>query len=260
MIIDKFKSAVSTALECTQILAVDWMNGRRRPYWNAARWQLRTLRFRAHCGLPAISLAQVCDEISSTDAGPVTLPSSTIPTEGVGSPEYYFAIGAIARSLQPRTVVEFGTYVGLGAATLALNAPSATIYTLDLPDDASSTSQESLDATDRELVQRSRYRVGEAFLSLEIANRIKQVRIDSAKLKLTDIVTEADLVLIDGGHSSSVVRADTENALAVLSGRGIILWDDYWWLYPELVRYLELKAKHLPLKRIEGTNLVFYRR
>jgi len=68
-----------------------------------------------------------------------------------------------------------------------------------------------------------------------------------------------DLVLIDGGHSSSIVRADTENALRLLDPQGVVLWDDYFYLYPDVVSYLDsLAAEGRRMVSIKGTNLVVY--
>jgi predicted O-methyltransferase YrrM len=254
--LSKIKAGICTVLESGQLLGLDWLNAARRPFWHTARWQLRTLHFRAHCKIPATTLSAICARIGGTSQE-VLLASPSFKTEKVGSPEYYFAVAALTRAVQPRNVVEFGTYLGVGTFTLALNAPNATIYTLDLPDTVQSHG--SLDSTDIQLVQQSRYRVGEIFAFVPEAERIKQIRCDSQHLRLRNIITsDVDLVLVDGGHSLPVVSADTENALSVLSDRGVIIWDDYWWLYPEVVGYLDRKANELPLQRIEGTNLVVY--
>jgi hypothetical protein len=251
----KIKSGFATVLAAGQLLGFDWIANGRRTFWDSARWQLRTLHFRAHSQIPAATLSEICRRIGPTVDG-VLMPSPTVNTEGVGSPDYYFALAAITRVLNPRIAVEFGTYLGVGTLTMALNAPNAAIYTFDLPD--SVTWLHSLDATDLRLVQESRNRIGEAFIGKPQASRINQVRVDSEKLHLPDLVPKADMVVIDGGHSLSVVTADTDNAFTVLGERGVIVWDDYWWLYPDVVRYLEQKARDLPLKRIEGTNLVVY--
>jgi len=74
-------------------------------------------------------------------------------------------------------------------------------------------------------------------------------------LRVADIVGSADLVLVDGGHDIGCITADTENALSVARPGTVILWDDYFWLYPN-VEYLERMAQRLELVRISDTNLV----
>src|SRR5262249_14835782 len=127
----RIKSGIRTVLESGQLLGLDWIDTGRRPFWNSARWQLRTLHFRAHCQLPTVHLSELCNRIRQTSE-PVLLPSPTLETEGVGSPEYYFALAAITRAFQPRIAVEFGTYLGVGSLTIALNSADAVIYTFDL--------------------------------------------------------------------------------------------------------------------------------
>ena len=188
----------------------------------------------------------------------MVLPPATIDTAGVGSPDYYFALGAVAGALAPRTIVEFGTYRGIGTFVLASNAPDARIHTIDLPEDVDP--RESLNASDRALVTTNRHRVGEAFVGTPVADRIVQVLADSRTMRLADIVPAADLVLVDGGHSTELIAADTENALSVVGDQGVILWDDYWWFHPDVVSYLDGRANALGLRRIEGTNLVVYSR
>jgi hypothetical protein len=67
-----------------------------------------------------------------------------------------------------------------------------------------------------------------------------------------------DLVYVDGGHSFEICERDSENALSVIAPNGPILWDDYWWFYPDVVRYLDSLSERLELVRIEDTNLVVY--
>ena len=72
-----------------------------------------------------------------------------------------------------------------------------------------------------------------------------------------DSLKGVDLCLIDGGHSTPVVKADTENALRVLAEGGTILWDDYFHLYPDVVGYLDsLVDRGHRLFAIRGTNVV----
>ena len=253
----RFLAGLSTIGESAQLLGLDWMSSRRRLYWHQARWALRTLRFRAHAAIAPISLDELCRQLGGA-AQPVVLPPATTDMAGVGSVEYYFAIGAVAAALAPRAVVEFGTYRGVGTLVLASNAPGARIHTIDLPEDVDP--RESLNPSDRALVTTNRHRVGEAFLGSPVADRIVQVRADSKALRLSDLVSEADLVVVDGGHSTELIAADTENALSVVRDRGVILWDDYWWFHPDVVSYLDGRAEGLNLRRIEGTNLVVYSR
>jgi hypothetical protein len=114
--------------------------------------------------------------------------------------------------------------------------------------------------SDRSVVTMIRQRELESLLWCPVADRIVHIRADSKALRVSDLVARADRVDVDGGHCSELIAADTENALAVIDNRGVILWDDYWWFHPEVVHYLDRRARELKLRRIEGTNLVAYSR
>ena len=72
------------------------------------------------------------------------------------------------------------------------------------------------------------------------------------------IVSNVGLIFVDGGHSTPCITADTENAFRVLASDGTIVWDDYFHLYPDVVRFLDDLADRLPLHVIAGTNYVIY--
>jgi len=150
---------------------------------------------------------------------------------------YYLTLAAISASRQPRQIVEFGTFLGHGALILAMNAPVTSILTMDLPNDVDVSILSNVD--DQTHVHSSRKRVGQCYRGTAYAQRIKEVKCDSRRLRLKDLVSSADLVLIDGGHDMSCITADTENALSVGRPWTVILWDDYFWLYPDVVEYLE---------------------
>src|SRR5437588_775886 len=46
---------------------------------------------------------------------------------------------ALAQTINARAILEIGTASGLTALTLAVNLPAATIYTLDLPEDSTTS-------------------------------------------------------------------------------------------------------------------------
>jgi len=75
-----------------------------------------------------------------------------------------------------------------------------------------------------------------------------------------EFIQGADFCFIDGGHTFECIKADTENALKVLSPNGVIVWDDYTWFVEGVSRYLRELSKTLPLKRIAGSQFVIYRR
>ena len=239
-----------------ELLALDWAQTRTRPYWHQARRHLRTLHFRAHAALPEVSLNELLSTLS-TNSNAIWLPPASIDCAGVGDPSYYHALAAICAAVQPKTILEIGTYLGVGTLCMALNsAPDCQIWTLDLPDEMNRIDLH-LEDSDRSLVQRSRNRVGLAYREHPVSCRITELRSDSRRVNFKDhIHTTIDLVLIDGGHTLELVKSDTEKAMQLIGPRSVVVWDDYWWMYPDVVRYLD--SQSIPLSRIENTNLVVH--
>lgn len=172
---------------------------------------------------------------------------------------YYQALAAICAATKPEQIVEFGTYFGVGTATMALNC-DAQILTIDLPDSAQAEEVGSLNEQDQTLVGWSRNRVGSSYGDKPYAPRIRELRCDSRFLDLKDHIVQAQLCVVDGGHNLECVSADTANAFHVIAPGGIIVWDDYSWMYPDVVKFLNKMAKDgSSLVNIKGTNIVAYR-
>ncbi len=178
---------------------------------------VRRARFHAHAKIPSLGLSDI---VSRLGTGPVTDVRLAGPRDlsGVGSPTYYHALASLVRALRPASVLEIGTYLGVGTLTIALNSPQrCRIVTVDLPDDPFVPDGHGLSQGDRELIARRRARVGEAFINADSAMNITQIRVDSLGWRPDDSLVSMDLVLIDGGHSYPVVRADTVNAFKLLA-------------------------------------------
>ena len=207
--------------------------------------------------LPSVDLFQWLSTFS-TPAETITMPSE-LATEGVGNAAYFHALASICAASNPAQIVEFGTFLGVGTATMALNS-SANILTIDLPDAPEPQEIETLNLVDLSLVVKSRNRIGSYYRGRSFAQRITELRCDSRNLALRDRIARADICLIDGGHSYECISSDTSNAIRVLTPGGIIIWDDYFWMYPEVVRFLnEFSGQHYPLMSVRGTNLVVYK-
>jgi len=218
---------------------------------------VRMARFHAHARIPHVDLGDIVAQLSPDPVREIVLPGPR-PFHGVGNATYYAALASVVRAVNPSSVLEFGTYLGMGTLTIALNArPDCRIITVDLPDDAAVGEAHALNDADLALIDVRRDRVGEAFLGSRVADRITQIRADSLTWRADESLAPIDLVLIDGGHSTPVVTADTENALRVLAEDGTLLWDDYFHLYPDVVGYLDgLAAGGRTMRTIRGTNVV----
>lgn len=220
---------------------------------------VRQHAFDARDTLPVVEHAALASFLGCKNPVRIVLPPiDLISLAGLGFVTPYTLLATVAGALQPRKIFETGTFRGVGALTLALNAPDAEIYTVDLPDLAADT--ETLTKGDKEWVRLSRGCTGVAFEGLPEAARIHQIRANSLTFDAAEIATGVDLFFIDGGHSYECVKADTENALKVLSQNGVILWDDYTWFLPGVHGYISELRKSLPLKRIAGSQYVIYKR
>jgi predicted O-methyltransferase YrrM len=234
-----------------QVLVLDRFDPRRRRFSELASTSCRELRFHSRAKIIAMFTSQSFEQVS--------LPGPFTDLSDVGSMNVYHVLGSLVRSLEPKAILEFGTYLGVSTQTMALNAPkNCRIYTVDLPDDTLPEAIPNLNSIDRQHIRKSRCRVGEAFLHSSTRGQIIQIRVDSTKFRDGTEIGEVDLVFVDGGHNSYIIKNDTENAFRVLSATGAIIWDDYFHLYPDVVQFLDELRTRIPLYGIAGTNLVIY--
>lgn len=168
-------------------------------------------------------------------------------------------LSALSTLLQCRTAFEIGTFRGETAWTLAHNNPGLQVYTLDLPALEWAT-KTRLELTDRNEYFRSWER-GAQFMATPEADRITQLYGDSASFDFSPFEGRMDLVFIDGSHSFSYVKSDTEAAFRLLSDRGTIVWDDYTY-YPGIYLYLNELATAFEgsIVHLLGTRLALYTR
>ena len=205
---------------------------------------------------PALAAFLGCDEPAEIILPPI----DTISLSGLGFVIPYTLLATIVSALCPKKIFETGTFRGVGTLTMALNAPDADIYTLDLPEQSTDAEVETLNKGDKEWVRLSRTSTGFAFLGHPAAEHIHQLRGDSLTFTPPDYLANTDLCFIDGGHSYECIKADTEIALKILSPNGVIVWDDYTWFVDGVSEYLMELGRSLPLYRIAGSQLVIYSR
>jgi len=129
----------------------------------------------------------------------------------------------IVATLQPKKVVEIGTFRGVTTLNIALNAPKAVIHTVDLlpNQDPRATVFENADA---EVIRK---RGDLVFQGTPQEKQIQRYLGDSAILDFSVIGSGVDLALIDAAHSYEYVRNDTARVLPLMAADGILLWHDY---------------------------------
>ena len=159
-------------------------------------------------------------------------------------------LAALCRALDCRTVFEIGTAAGRTTWSIARTCPEAKVWTLDLP--AADPSLDVLDY-DRPFMLGDARR-GNAFRGTPEEERIEQLLGDSATFDFSPWEGRIDLVFVDGAHSLSYVRNDTEAAFRMLSERGTIVWDDYPH-FPGVYGYLNELARTEPVHHLFDTRL-----
>lgn len=169
-----------------------------------------------------------------------------------------YVLSSIVQFLRPKSLFEFGTAEGLTTLQLAANAPPhATVYTLDLPEDQSSTRYPL--AFRNERTART-VPVGDIFRSSLFAYKIKQLYGDSAVINLRDLFGKIDFVFIDGDHGYKYVQSDSQNAFDMLSANGVIIWHDYGSKWADVSEYLRalIQQSGKTVYHLRGTNLAIY--
>jgi Methyltransferase domain len=165
------------------------------------------------------------------------------------------ALLAILVDRDPRVMLEIGTFHGHTTRLMALNLPSATVHTLDLPEDYDpQADRSSLPKDDPHLIESRR--VGAEYRADPSITNVVQHFGDSAAWDFS-IVAGATFYLIDGAHTYEYARSDTEKALAAARGRdATLVWHDVDRWHPGVTRWLaEMVKKGYPVKRIGWTHL-----
>lgn len=165
---------------------------------------------------------------------------------------YYFA---------PKTILEIGTYNGFTTYHFALNSPKdCRIYTLDLPADFKTTGLNNFSYDDLMVVKLSLEHIQDRiFHHYPEKEKITELFGDSTTFDFTPYQGKMDLIFIDGNHSYHFVKSDTQNALNMLSARGVIIWHDYdFIIHKDVFRYLNELSQTKTLYSIPNTRFAIY--
>ena len=162
-------------------------------------------------------------------------------------------------------IFEFGTCSGKNTMLMALNSrESSSIVSLTLNQDQSKNL--SLDKKDnntsmRNIVNESNY---EKFLfsGKKIEKKIEVIFIDSRKFNTEKYIGKFDLIFIDGGHTYSVVKNDSEKAFEMISDKGIIIWHDYAVgkeSCKDVCKYINEIEKEKEIFHIKHTSMCYFK-
>lgn len=168
----------------------------------------------------------------------------------------------IVKFLEPKKMLEIGTYNGMTTLQMALNAPlDCVTYTLDLPEELSATFQLSeLDTyISKHFKERFRTSIGSYFKDRKDVNIVQKLG-DSATFDYDkEVGKNIDLIFIDAAHDYKNKKIDTENAIRLLSKGGVILWHNYNDVTcPDVTKYLADISKEYKIFHLRNTMLAVY--
>ncbi len=174
-------------------------------------------------------------------------------------------LAAITAYLKPQNIFEIGTYNGFTTLHFAYNSPNnAAIYTLDLPADFSlgqnKTQLEEYSYDDYLVLQLSKENIDKRiFRAHACSKKIKELFGDSMRFDFSPYFGKMDLIYIDGSHAYSYVKSDTENALKMLSPRGVIIWHDFDYIvHRDVFKYLNHLVQSHKIYSIPNTRFAIY--
>ncbi len=162
-------------------------------------------------------------------------------------------------------IFEFGTCSGKTTYLMALNSPqNAKITTLTLkPENLFDIKRGQFDnkKSFRNLINESIY---EKFLfsNTLYENKINVIFENSLNFNEKKYLNFFDLIFIDGGHTYSIVKNDSEKSFKMLKQNGIILWHDF---VPgkesakNVVKYIHNISEKKNIFHIKNTSLCYYR-
>jgi hypothetical protein len=104
-----------------QILVLDRLSRKLRRFSYAATEAVRNQKFHAHAATRPLPLSEILKMIGDAGSDPQVAMPPASRLSGLGSPAYYYALGAITKAVAARTILEIGTFRGVSAFTMAAN-------------------------------------------------------------------------------------------------------------------------------------------
>ena len=168
----------------------------------------------------------------------------------------------IVKFLQPKRMLEIGTYNGMTTLQMALNAPADCVtYTLDLPEDVMGALELSKIDTLIAKIFKERFgtKTGSYFTGRKDVNIVQKLG-DSATFDYSTLGSEKmDLIFIDAAHDYANKKIDTEHAFRLINKNGVILWHNYNDVTsPDVTKYLADISKQYKIYHLRNTLLAVY--
>jgi predicted O-methyltransferase YrrM len=129
-------------------------------------------------------------------------------------------LATVIQNAVPQRVLEIGTSTGLGTVLMAVNAPQAQIFTVNVPPEEIEAGKGGELTT----LALARDRIGEEYRKRGLAN-VQQIYANTATWE-PDIGT-IDVCFIDGCHDTEFVINDTRKVLKHMRTGSFLLWHDF---------------------------------
>jgi len=130
------------------------------------------------------------------------------------------SIGVVMKNAAAKTALEIGTSIGHTTALMSVNAPNATIHTMNIPPEEILSGEGGKYTT----IALERKKIGSYYKSHQLKN-IVQILCNSAKW--TPNIGQIDVAFIDGSHDTDFVYNDTLKLLPFMPQGSYILWHDF---------------------------------
>jgi hypothetical protein len=179
--------------------------------------------------------------------------------DGMLPNDQIMAVLSILVAENPSEVLEIGTFMGYTSRQMAENLETATIHTVDLPEDFSPEHDpyQALPKDDMHLM--ARRIVGREFKGRSCASRIKQHFTDTAIWDFRE-AGHPTFFFIDGSHTYEYCKSDSEKCFALCAGRGVFLWHDCDDAHPGVVSFVsEWRQEGRDIRRISGTPIAYWK-
>ena len=149
----------------------------------------------------------------------------------------------LAVSLEPRLVVEIGTFRGETARGLALNCPTATIIMIDIHRGMEIEVPENQQGELLEAVE-----VGRIALDAGLGDRVRLIFGDSREPATYNALPDAiDFAFIDANHTYQAVLTDSRLVIERAAPDAVVAWHDFARPHtPEVRAALDVLAAELP--------------
>lgn len=173
----------------------------------------------------------------------------------------------VCKNLNPKKILEFGTFNGRTTINIAANTnKEAEIITVDLPKEDIENTQYPLEGMKKEHKDNELGYIG---LKDKLFNntfhhykeKITQLWMDSAKFSVDSYRKFFDFIFVDASHSYENALNDTYNVKQLIKDNSFILWHDYnGWpgVTKALNEFYELTYDKWNFAHIKGTSLVIY--